>query len=97
MTTASGSLTVSLLGCSVEVNQVEDKNNHICDSSPSNVSLFIKSLDGCNDNHMEFVGGSRPRSSSIININNDSLDEKTDEDEDGMTYESISNHMLTVH
>jgi hypothetical protein len=66
MTTAFGSLTASLLGCSVEVNQVEDKNNHICDSSPLNVPLFIKSLDGCDDDHMEFVGRSRPRSSSII-------------------------------
>jgi hypothetical protein len=46
---------------------------------------------------MEFVGGSRPRSSSIININDDSLDEETNEDERGMTYESISNYMLTVH
>jgi hypothetical protein len=46
---------------------------------------------------MEFVGRSRPRSSSIININDNSLDEETDEGEDGMTYESISNHMLTVH
>jgi hypothetical protein len=94
MTTASGSLTASSLGHSVEVNQVEDENNHIHDSSPLNVSLFIKSLDGCDDDHMEFIGGSRPRSSSIININNNSLDEETDEDECSMTYESISNHML---
>jgi hypothetical protein len=97
MTTIFRSSTASLLGHSVKVNQVEDKNNHIRDSSPSNVSLFIKSLDGCNDDHIEFVGRLRPRSSSIININDDSLDKETDEDECGMTYESISNHMLTVH
>jgi hypothetical protein len=97
MITTSGSSTASSLGCSVEVNQVEDKNNHIRDSSPSNASLFIESLDGCNDNHMEFVGKSRPRSSSIININDDSLDEETDKDECDMTYEFISNHMLTIH
>ncbi len=96
MTTTSRSSTASSLGHSIEVNQVEDENNHICDSSPSNTSLFIKSLDGCNDNYIEIIGGSRPRSSFIININNDLLDEETDEDEDGMTYESISNHMLTV-
>jgi hypothetical protein len=97
MTTASGSSTASSLGCSVKVNQVKDENNHIHDSSPSNVSLFIESSDGCNDDHMEFVGRSRPRSSSIININDNSLDKETDEDECSMTCESISNHMLTVH
>jgi hypothetical protein len=32
-----------------------------------------------------------------LNINDDSLNEETDKDECGMTYESISNHMLTVH
>jgi hypothetical protein len=97
MITASGSSTASSLGHSVKVNQVEDENNHIYDNSPSNASLFIESLDGYDDNHMEFVGRSRPRSSSIININDNSLDEETDKDECGMTYESISNHMLTVH
>jgi hypothetical protein len=97
ITTISGLLTASLLRHSVEVNQVEDENNHIYDSSPSNASLFIKSSDGCNDNYMEFIGRSRPRSSSIININNDSLDEEIDEDECSMTYKSISNYMLTIH
>jgi hypothetical protein len=97
MTTTSGSSTTSLLGRSVEANQVEDKNNYIHDSSPSNASLFIESSNGCDDNYMEFVGRSRPRSSFIININDNSLDKETDEDKDGMTYESISNHMLTVH
>ena len=60
-------------------------------------SLFIESLDGCDsDDHIEVVGRSRPRPSSIINVNNSS-DEETDKDERSITYESISNHMLTVH
>jgi hypothetical protein len=97
MTTTSRSSTASSLGHSVEVNQVEDKNNHICDSNPLNAPLFIKSSDRCNDDHMEFVDRSRPRSSSIININNNSLDKEIDKDECSITYESISNYMLTVH
>jgi hypothetical protein len=97
ITTTSGLLTASLLGHSVKVNQVEDENNQIHDSSPLNASLFIKSSDGYDNNYMEFVGRLRPRLSSIININNNSLDEETDEDEHSMIYESISNYMLTVH
>jgi hypothetical protein len=96
MTTASRSSTASSLRHSNEIDQVEDENNYICNSSPSNVSLFIESLDGCDDDHIEVVGRSRPRPSSIINVDNSS-DEETDEDECGITYESISNHMLTIH
>ena len=96
MATASGSLTASSLRHFNEIDQVEDENNYVRDSSPSNGSLFIESSDGYNDNHIEVVGRSRPRPSSIINVDNSS-DEETDEDERSISYESISNHMLTVH
>jgi hypothetical protein len=93
MTTASRSSAASSLRQSVEIDQVEDQNYHIRDISPSNASLLVESSDGSDDN--EVVGRTRSRSSSIININDDSSE--TDEDKHGMTLESISNHLLTIH
>jgi hypothetical protein len=99
MTTAS-SPAASSLRHSVEINQVRDKNPYNHDISPSNMSLLIESPDGSNDDHVKAVGWTRSRSSSFINVNDDSSDDvlvETDEAARGMTHESISNHMLTVH
>jgi hypothetical protein len=96
MTTASRSSAASSLRHSAEIDQVEDEDDHIRDISPSNASL-IESSDGSNDSHLEIVGRTRSRSSSIIAIDDDALEEVPDEAERGMTHESISNRMLTVH
>ena len=99
MTTASGSSAASLSRRSVEIDQVEDESHHTRDISPSNASLLFQSLDGSDDNRVEAVGGTRSRSSSIININDDSSEDmpvETDDAECGMIHKSIGNHILTV-
>ena len=89
MTTASGSSAASLSRRSVEIDQVEDESHHTRDISPSNASLLFQSLDGSDDNRVEAVGGTRSRSSSIININDDSSEDmpvETDDAECGMIH-----------
>lgn len=88
MATASRSSVSGSLRRSVEMEEVEDEDNHSTNIPPSNVSRFIESSDESNNDEDGFVGGKRVRASSPINIDDDSSEgvsavEETDEAERG--------------
>jgi len=99
--TASKS-SASSLRCSVESEQVENEDYNTNNISPLNASRLVEFSDESDDSNVEVVGGKRSRSSSMINIVDDSSSEESaeeaDEAERGKTHDStICYRMLTIH